>query len=209
MNTFLRLLCTKPFTKKKMRVYRPCMYSVHPSAIVNISRILRFNEQWDAERIMHNKVVGSLFIADGGSLTVGSFVVRPGCRITVNSNASLILGSGSINYDTVIECFNSITIGNDVVISERVMMRDSDNHTIMEAGEASVVSAPIVIQDNVWIGMGATILKGVTIGEGSVVAAGSVVTKDIPAHCLAAGVPAKVVKARISWERKPNRLSQE
>ena len=158
---------------------------------------------------MHNKVVGSLFIADGGALTVGSFVVRPGCRITINANASLTLGSGSINYDSVIECFNSITIGNDVVVSERVMIRDSDNHSIKKEGEAPVVSAPIVIQDNVWIGMGATILKGVTIGEGSVIAAGSVVTKDIPTHCLAAGVPAKVVKTGISWERTPNRLSQK
>ena len=142
-----------------------------------------------------------MFIAERGLLSVGSFIIRPGCRITVNANASLALGNGSINYDCIIECFNSIKIGNGVVISERVMIRDSDNHTIIEEGHPSVVSAPIVIQDKVWIGMGVSILKGVTIGEGSVVVAGSVVTKDLPAHCLAAGTPAKVVKTGISWER--------
>lgn len=52
----------------------------------------------------------------------------------------------------------------------------------------------IVIEDNVWIGMEALILGGVTIGENSVVAARSVVTKDVPANCLVAGIPAKVVK---------------
>jgi acetyltransferase-like isoleucine patch superfamily enzyme len=47
--------------------------------------------------------------------------------------------------------------------------------------------------------MNATILKGVRIGDGAVIAAGSVVTKDVPSHCLAAGVPAKVIKEHVSW----------
>ena len=50
-----------------------------------------------------------------------------------------------------------------------------------------------------WRGMNVTILKGVHIGTGAVIAAGAVVTKDIPAGCLAAGVPAKVIRENISW----------
>ena len=53
---------------------------------------------------------------------------------------------------------------------------------------------PIVIEDNVWIGIDATILPGVTLGRNCVVAAGSVVTKDVPANMIAAGNPAKIVK---------------
>lgn len=53
---------------------------------------------------------------------------------------------------------------------------------------------PVRIGDNVWIGMGSIILKGVDIGDNSIIGAGSVVTRDIPANCVACGSPAKVVK---------------
>jgi acetyltransferase-like isoleucine patch superfamily enzyme len=87
-----------------------------------------------------------------------------------------------------------------VVISERVVLRDSDNHSIKDIGDTvSAESAPIVIGNHVWIGMNVMVLKGVTIGEGAIVAAGSVVIRDVPSHCLVAGVPAKVVKTDVSW----------
>lgn len=55
-------------------------------------------------------------------------------------------------------------------------------------------SKPITIGNDVWIGGNCTILPGVTIGNNVIIAAGAVVTKDIPGNCLAAGVPAKVIK---------------
>ena len=152
-----------------------------------------------------NKQAGSLYVAAGSALEAGSFDVYTGCRVNVNSGARLILGSGYMNHDCVIDCFDSITIGHNVVISERVVMRDSDNHAVYNFGESvqnterRMITAPIVVEDHVWIGMNVTILKGVTIGEGSIIAAGSVVTKSIPPHCLAAGVPAKVIKTEVSW----------
>jgi len=62
------------------------------------------------------------------------------------------------------------------------------------------MTQPISIGNHVWIGINATILKGVTIGDGAIIAAGAVVTRDIPASCMAAGVPASVIKNNISWE---------
>ncbi|WP_264367794.1 DapH/DapD/GlmU-related protein [Paraglaciecola mesophila] len=62
--------------------------------------------------------------------------------------------------------------------------------------EQGIVTAPVIIKDNVWIGYGVTILKGVEIGEGSIVAAGSVVTKNIPPYSIAGGIPSKVIKMR-------------
>jgi len=53
---------------------------------------------------------------------------------------------------------------------------------------------PVIIGDNVWIGYGVSVFKGVTIGDNSVIAAHSVVTRDIPANCVAAGIPARPVK---------------
>ena len=58
--------------------------------------------------------------------------------------------------------------------------------------------------NHVWIGMNATVLKGVTIGEGSIVAAGAIVTKDVPDHCLVAGVPAKIIRRDVRWENNPS-----
>ena len=57
---------------------------------------------------------------------------------------------------------------------------------------------PVVVEDDVWIGAGVIVLKGVTIGSGSIVAAGAVVTKSIPPFSIAAGVPAKVIRQRFT-----------
>ena len=107
----------------------------------------------------------------------------------------MTLGSGYFNKNININCYNSISIGNNVIISENVIIRDSDNHHINN----KLNQAPIVIEDDVWIGLNATILNGVTIGKGAVVAAGSVVTSDVPAGTLVAGCPAKVKKEHITW----------
>lgn len=146
-----------------------------------------------------NNQPGTLYVSKKGKLEVsGGFMVYSGGYMTVASGATLILGSGFINNNGKISCFNRIEIGDDVKISEDVTIRDSDNHTIVRDGYE--VSQPIKIGNHVWIGLGVTILKGVTIGDGAVIAAGAVVTKSIPPKSLAAGVPAKVIKSNIKWE---------
>ena len=179
------------------------MCYVHSKAVVEVEQYLNFNRQWDNERMLRNKKAGSLYVAANATLKVDAFDVYAGSRITVNQGAVLSLGSGYMNYDCVIDCFDSISIGYHVVISERVVLRDSDNHLIQDAGDTasdcSVKTAPIVVGDHVWIGMNVTVLQGVTIGEGAIVAAGSVVNKNVPPHCLVGGVPARVIKTNVSW----------
>lgn len=141
---------------------------------------------------------GHLLVAEGGTLVVAKeWRFLTGMRVGVDPGATLTLGSGGANTSARIYCFSSVTIGMDVFLAEDVVIRDSDNHQAM--GSAQSPTAPIVIEDHVWVGMRSTILKGVTIGEGSIVAAGSVVTRDIPPHCMAAGVPAKVRKTDVNW----------
>ena len=61
--------------------------------------------------------------------------------------------------------------------------------------------APVVIEDDVWVGANVTILKGVTIGRGSVIAAGAVVTKSCPPYSIVGGVPARGIKPRFTAEQ--------
>ena len=142
----------------------------------------------------------------GAKLIVdGHFAVYANSSLYINENATLHLGSGYINTGLSMSVFDSVTIGNKVYISENVTIRDSDDHTLASLDASATcqtkgITAPIHIRDNVWIGMNATILKGVTIGEGAVVAAGAVVTKDVPPHSLVAGVPAKVIRTNIQWK---------
>ncbi len=203
MDKVMRFLCTKFFTPRRLRVFKPSMCYVHPEAHLKIDKYLNFNRQWDNLRMMRNKMSGSFYMAEGAVLEVDAFDVYAGSRINVNAGAKLSLGSGYMNHECVIDCFDSISIGHHVVISERVVLRDSDNHTIKDleaiSSDESAGTAPIVVGDHVWIGMNVIVLKGVTIGEGAVVAAGSVVNKDVQPHCLVAGVPAKVIKTNVSW----------
>ena len=203
-DSFLRWSCSKRLWRKGLRVFKPCMTDIHAQSNLHIDHYLNFNRQWDAKQMLHNKMAGSLFLAREATLEVDAFDVYAGSRINVNEGAVLKLGSGYMNYDCVIDVFSSVKIGRNVVISERVVIRDSDNHLVREDCvdvdlEAKPAAAPIVIGDHVWIGMNSIILKGVTIGEGSIIAAGSVVNKDVPAHCMVGGVPAKVIKSGVSW----------
>jgi acetyltransferase-like isoleucine patch superfamily enzyme len=126
------------------------------------------------------------------------FHIFDNSRIYIRSNAQLILGGGYISSDAVIVCTQKIELGKGVAIADGVVIRDSDDHDILREGY--VRTKPVKIGDHVWIGHGVTILKGVTIGDGAIIGAGSVVTRDVPADCVAAGNPAKIVKENVQWK---------
>jgi acetyltransferase-like isoleucine patch superfamily enzyme len=94
----------------------------------------------------------------------------------------------------------SVTIGKDCAIAWGVTISDHDFHKLYLDGKQLVETAPVLIGNNVWIGMNATILKGVTVGDGAVIGAHSVVTKDVPAKCVVVGNPAKVIKENILFK---------
>ncbi|WJV51075.1 sugar O-acetyltransferase [Streptomyces flavofungini] len=87
-----------------------------------------------------------------------------------------------------------IRIGSGVMIAPKVSLITGGHPLPLAERREHLAFAPIVIEDDVWIGAAATIMQGVTIGAGSVVAAGAVVTRDVPARTLVAGVPARTVK---------------
>jgi len=205
-NSFIKKLlpyryCNKKYALKyNIFAYKPSMVCISKKADIQIKNKLLFNKQWDKMRRKNNIIPGSLHIADNAKLKVENFTFYAGCRVHVNPNAELSIKSGFINYDSVIECFNKIVIGNNVCISEKVVIRDSNNHVILR--DDFQMTAPIIIGNNVWIGLGATILSGVTIGDGAVIAAGAVVTKDVPPKTLVAGIPAQVKRTNVEWVKE-------
>jgi acetyltransferase-like isoleucine patch superfamily enzyme len=94
-----------------------------------------------------------------------------------------------------------ITIGDGCIFAGNVDVTVSDMHSIldMETGERINHAGDVHISERVWVGQSAIILKGVSIGRDSVIGANSVVTRDVPANCIAAGNPAKVIRRGVTW----------
>lgn len=166
------------YLHKRLFIIRPCTISIARSANVRIKGKCVFNSEFDNMRIWKNRKAGRLFIGKHSTFKIDSATFYSGTSLMINENAKFQMGKSYCNYDCRISCFNEITIGDGCAISQNVTIRDSDNHQVVREGY--VKSAPIVIDDNVWIGINSTILKGVHIGEGSIIAAGSVVTKNTP-----------------------------
>lgn len=179
----------------KFNVFKNTSTIVSDESTIDIMGNFNLGMSWGAKDYRKTR----FSMQDGSKLIVkGNFSILSGSYISVLKDAKLTLGSGYINNDSKIACHDSITIGDDVVISEGVIIRDSDNHELLYDGYKK--TQPISIGNHVWIGIGATILKGVNIGDGAVIAAGSVVTKDVPSGVLVGGVPAKILKENVKWK---------
>ena len=139
------------------------------------------------------------FRFDGGGVSLKRGVwLEPGALIHCCGGLISIGERSFINRNTSLVSRVSITIGDDALIGDHVSIYDHD-HSIKNLkipyGQQGFSSKAVRVHNNVWIGSHSVILKGVDIGEGAVIAAGSVVTKDIPAHELWAGVPARHIKS--------------
>lgn len=123
---------------------------------------------------------------------------QPGGAFYAGNNAVIQIGDHVGMSSVCLWCTNSIEIGNNVKIGAGSVIIDNDAHNLdykirRDSKIDIAASAPIMIEDDVMIGTNVIVLKGVTIGARSIIGAGSVVTKSIPADCVAAGNPCKVI----------------
>jgi len=118
-------------------------------------------------------------------------VNRPCMISTMAREAQVNVGQECGFSGTVIAAFKRIELGESVICGANTLITDSDWHP---EDPRSGVPAPVIIGNKVWLGVNATVLKGVRIGDNSVIGAGSVVTRDVPANVIAAGNPCKVIK---------------
>ena len=155
---------------------------------------------------------------DGGNVTIGEKCVL-GARIQIDQpNAKVLIGSNTYIGASMVIAKQSITIGSNVLIAWGCVIYDNDSHSLnyldrrkdtkqvfedymnhkgnflLNKDWSIVNSSPIIIEDDVWIGMDALVLKGVTIGKGAIIAAKSVVTKSVPPFTIVGGNPAVVIK---------------
>lgn len=136
-------------------------------------------------RTLFSELIGKQL--DDGFLLIPPFYATGGNEMRIGRNVF-------INQNCTFYDLGGIDIADEVMIGPNVSIITS-GHPLEPSQRRSVTTGkPIVIERNVWIAAGATIIDGVTIGENSVVAAGSVVTKDVPANTLAGGNPAGVIR---------------
>lgn len=143
------------------------------------------------------------------ALTIGENCTLNGVQFSIGKEASIKIGDYCYFTNVILMCESTFEIGSYVVIGWNSSIADSDFHPISPAkriedaiavsplgknrNRPQIVSKPVVIEDDVWIGPNATVLKGVTIGSGAFIEAGSLVTRDVSPRSRVAGNPAKVI----------------
>ena len=189
------------------------------SAIKNVTRVIGYFSRLYNQRVLtsvrdrgENISIGRwvrienpqcVRIDDGAVLNDGCWLSvltenRERNKPSVTLSPELTIGARTyVGRFGTIACIAKVSIGQDVLISDRVFIGDSAHgyeRTDLPIHEQYMVSRGAVeIGDGTWIGIGVSVLGNVKIGRNCVIGAGSVVTKDIPDYCVAAGVPAKIL----------------
>ncbi|ORE91071.1 acetyltransferase [Stappia sp. 22II-S9-Z10] len=140
------------------------------------------------------------YIEKNGRVRVNGYnQIGRGSLVWTLAGGEIVLHGATTNGINKLIAKERIVIGNNTQIAWGVTICDHDFHKTYTDGLANIETAPVIIGRDVWIGMDATILKGVTVGDGAVIAARALVVKDVPARALVAGVPAKVIKTEVDF----------
>ena len=165
---------------------------------------------------------GAVFIGHGTRMNYKNVYAKGGCRVEVGNNslvecgiffereqASVKIGDRTfIGASTSLVCADSITVGDDVLISWGCTIIDHNSHSTVWSerkddvvkwikGEKDWSTVPVSgvrIDCKAWVGFNSIILKGLTVGEGAIIGAGSVVTKDVAPYTIVAGNPARFIR---------------
>ncbi|VWC41608.1 sugar O-acetyltransferase [Burkholderia lata] len=156
-------------------------------AMAIAARINRLTFDDAAEvRALFGELIG--VSVDDGFVLIPPFHVTGGTGMKLGRNVF-------VNQNCTFYDLGGLEIGDDVMIGPNVSLITSGHPVEPSKRRDFVVAKPIVIERNVWIGAGATIIGGVTVGENSVVAAGAVVTRDVPPNVLVGGNPAAIIRS--------------
>jgi len=142
---------------------------------------------------------------DHSRVLVGAETV---CQVSMQlfRRPTVLIGDRTtIGQARIIGAYSDILIGEDCLFSDEILVQSNDQHPLVDLDTQQVLNAhrrTVRLDAHVWVGRRAVLMPDITIGRGAVVGAGALVTSDIPAECVAVGVPARVVRERTSWRRQ-------
>ena len=169
-----------------IRLDDPQYHKVQAIVTRTLKLTVALNASTDVEQIRDrlSEIIGSQI--DNSTIIFAPFYTNFGRFIQLGKNIF-------INHACSFLDMGGITIEDEVLIGPKVNLI-TENHPLNPADRKSLISTPIRIKRNAWIGANATILPGITVGENAVVAAGAVVSRDVPDNAIVGGVPAKIIK---------------
>jgi acetyltransferase-like isoleucine patch superfamily enzyme len=151
-----------------------------------------------------------LKIEPAGEIRFGRFVwIGDGTKIRCHEGVVEIGDKTVMGQECTISAYQRVRIGDECVIADRAMFIDFD-HGMVEVERPirlqGIYKRDVEVGNNVWIGYGACVLRGVSVGDNAVIGTNSVVTKDVPANAVVGGIPARIIRMReaprgLRWER--------
>jgi acetyltransferase-like isoleucine patch superfamily enzyme len=141
-----------------------------------------------------------LQIGKRGSLELGRWSwLGHHCKLRCHEGVISIGAKSVLGQECTISAYQHVSIGRECVIADRVMLIDFD-HGMVEVERPirlqGIYKRDVRVGNNVWIGYGACVLRGVTVGDNAVIGSNAVVTRDVPDNAVVAGVPARVIRMR-------------
>jgi len=150
-----------------------------------------------------------LHVEPRGEVRFGRFVwIGDGTKIRCHEGVVEIGAKTVMGQECTISAYQRVRIGNECVIADRAMFIDFD-HGMVEVERPirlqGIYKRDVEVGNNVWIGYGACILRGVSVGDNSVIGTNAVVAKDVPANAVVGGIPARIIRMReapqhLRWE---------
>ncbi len=185
---------------------------LHIVALLKRRKFRKCSEISKSAIVRHTARIALVYGSEKSDVKIADGVIIQGYIVSCGKGKVTMAKNSRLGVNAIIRCVDNVYFGENSGASSNVVISDNNNHPVnphdrviqyQTPGGSKERSweysdhAPIIIGKNVWIGEYARICKGVTIGDGSVVAANAVVTKDVPANCIVAGNPARIVKTDI------------
>jgi acetyltransferase-like isoleucine patch superfamily enzyme len=179
------------------------------AALVRRRYLTSYGRRLDTDGIAFIAPTATFEIARDGRIELGRWSwLGHGTKIRCHEGVVSIGAKTVLGQECTISAYQHVSIGRECVIADRVMMIDFD-HGITEVERPirlqGIYKRDVRVGNNVWIGYGACILRGVTVGDNAVIGTNAVVAGDVPANAVVGGVPARVIRMRdeprhMRWE---------